>query len=246
MLGSYFGRPRVLLVQPNGLWAKPLECDRAWQRRDWHCDRRKTQLVDQLERRSGSLVDAFNSLWAAARNFRDRGQADFMGMCHADIEPGSWWVDDLLAEMRRYGASVCSAVVPIKDHRRQLTSAAIGQVNDPYANRCLSFKELDTLPETFCSEQVCRPGELLLVNTGLWICDLHQSWVDEWVFPQSCRIEHRDGAWHSDLLTEDWEMSRFLHKQGVHYICTRKVVTRHWGMDYWESGPKKRDFSRLA
>ena len=240
-----FGKSKVLLVLPNGLQAVPNECSRTWNRADWHADPRTVDL-EQLERRSGSLVDSFNTLWATARNYRDHGKADYFAMCHADIEPGSWWINDLLSEMRLRNASVCSAVVAIKDHGRKLTSAAIGKVDDRYEHRCLTLDDLDKLPGTFDTEQCCQPGELLVINTGLWICDLRQSWVDEWVFPQTCEIvrDAKDQRWVSRLVTEDWEMSRFLLARGGRYVCTRKVVTRHWGFDYWEVGPRKWSFPK--
>ena len=240
------GRPRVLLVRPNGLQSVANDVDLAWHDRDWHADARTVTVVEKLERRSGSLVDAFNVLWAEALTWRDAGRVDHFAMCHADVMPGSWWINDLLAEMRRHNAAVCSAVVAIKDRERRLTSTAIGKVGDPYANRCLSRAELDALPDTFDTSRACRPGELLLINTGLWVCDLRQAWCERWVFPQTCRIVHDGTRWNSELLTEDWELSRFLHAEGVRYVATRKVETRHFGIDSWDVGPRKRDLVTKA
>lgn len=238
---SDIGKPKVLLFQPCGLQAKPCDVDATWHRQDWHHNPKSAELVGRNEFRSGSLVGSFNEGWARARNMVERGQATHFAMLHADVWASAWWITDLIAEMRRYNALVASAHVGIKHHARTHTSTAVGPIDDPYSHTCLTMSDLAKLPETITPEHVCKDGEVLVINTGVMVIDLRHPWVMDWVWPQTCAIERNArGVWRSKLRTEDWEMSRFLHARGVRYIATRKVTTRHYGMDFWEVGPDPR------
>lgn len=241
MLDDY-GKPRVYLGMPFGVQTIQPDVDYSFTDHDYPANPRLVQVTVKEAHRSGSLVDSFNTLWANARQRRDEGVADYFAMQHADIEPDPWWIDTLLSEMRIRNASVIAAHVAIREHKRRITSTAVGSLDDRWrGGRRLSIREIQDLPPTFGPEAVCRDSnDVLYINTGLWLCDLRESWVDDWVFPQECKIERdpESGKWRNYLVTEDWEMSRFLHQHHVRYCCTRRVKTKHWGMDYWSSEPE--------
>ena len=229
------GKPRVALVMPNGLQSLPNEVAMTWHDPGWPADSRKTTISRRWERRSGSLVDSFNSLWALSLNARDCGHVDYMAMQHADVEPDAWWIDDLMSEMRMRNASVISAVVAIRDHERGRTSTGIAPAGDSWSDtHCLTLEDLEELPQTFGPSQVCKGGECLLINTGCMLIDLRRPEWDDWIWPQDCRfVVGADGVRESRLRTEDWMFSRFMAERGIRYLCTRKILTRHWGMDWW-------------
>jgi hypothetical protein len=108
------------------------------------------------ERESSLLAHGFNMLWthALARR-RSHGITHFL-MLHADVLPADAdWVSQLHGEMERVGATILSAVIPMKG-RRGLTSTALE--GPPF--RRLTMTEIMARPETFTD-----PG--LLVNTGI-------------------------------------------------------------------------------
>lgn len=173
------------------------------------------------------LDHAFNRLWAVALNLREKGATHF-AMQHDDVAPCQGWLDILMAELVRTGADVVSAVVPIKSEAG-LTSTAV-ETDDDYFPRRLTMKEVHDLPETFADEDV--GGELLL-NTGLWVCDIRRPWVDTpspLVFHTVNRIVLDDeGQWQAQAKSEDWEFSRAARARGARLLATRKVALHHAG-----------------
>jgi SAM-dependent methyltransferase len=173
------------------------------------------------------LDHGFNRLWATALNLVKEGVTHF-AMIHDDVAPGQGWVDVLLAEMALTGADVISTVVPIKTEHG-LTSTAI-ETDDPWLPRRLTMADAYELPETFSDGDV--GGELLL-NTGLWICDIRKLfWTDPTPlkFQTDNRIvKNRDGEWEAQARSEDWEFSRAARKRGAKLFATRKVALYHAG-----------------
>lgn len=176
-----------------------------------------------LESNSSLLNHCFNHLWCAALNERERGVTDF-AMQHSDIEPEPFWLDKLWAEREAVGADVISVVVPIKAHQGT-TSTAI-DTGDPYHSRRLTMREVMELPETFTAEDVGGP---LLLNTGLWLCDFAQPWVEEVCFDSLHRIGKSNGQWKPECCSEDWLMSMAFNRLGLKVAATRKVGVKHLG-----------------
>jgi len=178
--------------------------------------------------RAQSLLDhCFNSLWCNALNLRAQGVTHF-AMIHDDVCPQAQWLDVLLAELAATQADVISAVIPIKTEHG-VTSTAV-ETDDVWFPRRLTVTETDALPETFTDEDV--GGELLL-NTGLWLCDLRRSWTDNpWPlhFQTLTRIiTDREGNYQAQVRSEDWEFSRRARGRGARLAATRKVAVAHDG-----------------
>jgi hypothetical protein len=184
--------------------------------------------VTWASRAFGGLTHNFNVLFSQALCARDNGEATHFAMLHSDIEPEGFWLNILWAEMRRTGAVVMSGIVPIKD-RTGRTSTAIGVIDDPWhAVRFIHVGE-DT-PETFTTADVCRPGELLLNNTGCMLIDIRHPFWDSFCFRVVDRIDRKpDGNRLVTFRSEDWEMSRDIHAAGLPYASTWRVPCRHLG-----------------
>lgn len=187
-------------------------------------------------RASGSfLTKVFNSLWCAALNGRAQGMTHF-AMLHADIIPTvPGWVDAMVEELEKSGADMIAAVSPLKNEFG-LTSTAVA-CDDPWLCRRLTMKEVYELPETFGAEDAGGP---LLLNTGLWVCDLRRPFWDllnedglttRLCFDFKNRIvrDPNTGDFHAEAVSEDWLFSRELNRMGAKLCATRKVGVRHIG-----------------
>ncbi len=189
-----------------------------------HCATDGTKIIDMHLPPCSILDHCFNRYWAEALNARDQHGATHFAMIHADVCPEHNWASTLLGELTRLDADVVSAIVPLKDWRG-LSSTAVYD-GDPWRCRRLSMKEAFELPETFNREDA---GPLLL-NTGLWLCDLRKSWCDDWHFQTQTRIVQRDGRRVAEVLSEDWGFSHWLNQRGATIYATRKVKLRHVGV----------------
>lgn len=181
------------------------------------------------------LPHAFNMLLGAALDERDRGKVTHLAMAHSDILAPPGWLDTLWGEMQAHDADLVSAVVPIKEASTR-TSTAIGRADDRWAvERCLHLEDRDALPDTFGPEHVCRPGEVLLVNTGLFLADLRRPWWDEFAFTFHCRLRQTDAGRVAETRPEDWELSHHLHDAGARVRATWKVHLGHEGIYRWSN-----------
>ncbi len=183
------------------------------------------QIIDMHLSPCSILDHCFNRYWAEALNCRDTQGATHFAMIHADVCPEHGWASTLLDELTRLDADMVSAVVPLKDWRG-LTSTAVYDGIDPWHSRQLSMKEVCNLPDTFGQADV---GPLLL-NTGLWLCDLRKRWCKDWHFQTHTRIVKRDGRRVAEVLSEDWAFSDFLNGRNAKIYATRKVKLRHVGV----------------
>lgn len=199
-------------------------------------DRDLLQVVREVKSSSSLLPTAFNECLAVALQFRDQGLVTHIAMCHSDIAAESGWLDTLWGEMWFHGADLVSTVVPIKNSTGR-TSTAIGNTNDRWnIKRCLGLEECKRLPQTFGPEHVCRDGEVLLVNTGLWLADLRKSWWNGFAFNLHSRIDNpAPGVYTVETRSEDWEMSHHLHEHGARVMVTRKVRLKHEGPSAWKN-----------
>jgi hypothetical protein len=190
---------------------------------------------------SSLLPKTFNSLFCSAMDARDRGEATHFAMLHDDIWPDNWFLNTLWREMQASGADLVSVVMPIKDAPWWRTSTAIGLVDDPWiVPRYIRAEDRQRLPTTFTADDVCKPGELLLVNTGCWLADLRKPWWDEFCEAGAFGFETRvtraeDGTRLSWIQPEDWRMSRFLGLRGAKLAATYAVRARHRGGCWWSN-----------
>jgi hypothetical protein len=177
----------------------------------------------------GSLLAlVFNRLWCRALNRRKDGVTHF-AMHHADIQAPAGWVDTLIEEMARLDADVLSVVVPIKD-RRGLTSTAL---QDPVTRkiRRLTMTEVQAAPESFTQAALGAAREILLVNTGLWICRFDRPWVERVCFHILDGITRgEDGLYQARAIPEDWNFSAWCAENELRVFATRKVRVEHHGM----------------
>lgn len=191
----------------------------------WPMKRTEERSLLQLASKSSLLNHCFNTLWSSALNCRDQFGVTHFAMIHSDIGPSPWWLDTLLDELVRLDADVVSAVVPMKGPAG-LTSTAVDS-DDPWEPRRLMMREVHKLPETFGPEDVGGP---LLLNTGLWVCDLRKPWAEDVVFNSMERIIKKpDGEYEPQVISEDWLLSRRLNEFGCKLYATRRVAVEHEG-----------------
>lgn len=196
-------------------------------------DRSYVSVSVEVQSTSSVLPHCFNQLLAAALDARDVGKATHLAMAHADIIADPGWLDVLWGEMWRTGADLVSAVVPIKGPTGR-TSTAIGVESDRWSvKRCIFDKDREKLPATFGPEDVCGEGEVLLVNTGLFLADLRCPWWDDFAFTFHARIKKTVTGRVAECRSEDWELSHHMHAAGAKYLATWKARLRHEGINKW-------------
>ena len=181
----------------------------------------------------------FNFLWRVAHN-DPQHKFTHWGLNHDDVEgeitDGKGWGDILIDEMEKVGADVMAAVIAIKDHTGDTSTA----IRDPLRGgvRRLSLKDIhERLPETFCIDDVRDAGikidndDTLLINTGLFVVRLDKSCMRK--FPgfetRHWIAENGEGQLVQGELTEDWNFSEWARRQGLKVFATRKVITSHFG-----------------
>jgi hypothetical protein len=162
-------------------------------------------------------------------------------MLHDDIEPEDSWLETLIEDIVKYDADLMSAVVPIKDGRG-LTSTAIDNPKDEFLpERRLTMTEIQGLPDVFTASDCGYPERGLLVNTGCFIARFDRNWR----FPPFCfniadRIRLADsgrfkGHYVAETASEDWQMSRYLHRLGCKVMATKRIKLDHWGEQFFPS-----------
>jgi hypothetical protein len=180
------------------------------------------------------LTQNFNALFAAALN--DRPRVEWFCMMHSDLFPPGWgWLDKLLEEARQNKAQVVSVVNAIKNETGITSTAILNPATREL--RRLTLREIHKLPVSFDAEQAGFPGQILCINTGLWIADIRGDWADRWIAEGGC-FRNRDrivrapnGQYAAQSFSEDWVFGCDLHRMGVRAIATRAVRTVHRG-DY--------------
>lgn len=194
----------------------------------------------KASRASGSLLNLnFNRCWANALNARATAGVKYFCMQHDDVVPEVDWADTLIDELERTGADVLSVVLPLKDERG-LTSTT---VRNPFTQemRRLTMREVFRLPETFDAADVAAAGistcplppfarEILLVNTGLWVCRFDAEWVEK--FPGFRNgfdgiVKRPDGVYVAQCFPEDWTFSAWAQRAGLKVRATRIVAALH-------------------
>jgi hypothetical protein len=192
---------------------------------------RETQVIEIELNPSSLLNHNFNQHWAEALNARDTLGATHFAMIHDDVCPDPGWLTVLFDELIAHDADVVSSVVRLKDWRG-LTSTAIYDGTNPWERKRLTLTEVAALPETFSAADTGSP---LLINTGLWVCDLRKPWCDDWCFHSIERIVHRNGRRVAQVVSEDWAFGHFLNQRGASVFATRKVLPGHEGCSHFHS-----------
>jgi len=168
-----------------------------------------------------------NRLWCEALNRRAGKTITHFLFLDADVAPVDHdWFEVLLREMRRHGAQVLGAVVPIKNGAG-LTSTA-RESADPWHPQPLALAELRDHPETWT-----EPG--LLVSTGLLLVDFRQPWVERICFTIKDRVVRTPTGVVAEAAPEDWDFCRQARALGVSIWATTAVPLKHWGPAWWDS-----------
>ena len=191
------------------------------------------------------LAHNFNCLWCAALNQREQNGLTHFAMHHADIAAEPGWIDTLLDEMERARADVISAVVPIKD-QRGLTSTGLQDPNTLQIRR-LTLAEVLELPRTFsAANRFAVPGDYLMVNTGLWLCDFTKPWVEEVYFEiRDGIVRNPDtGRFQANVLPEDWNFSGWCARRGLKVVATQAVAVAHHGQATYRNDHRWGDWDR--
>ena len=189
----------------------------------------RTPVYSIRSRPSSLLTAVFNILWCEALNERENGITHFV-MMHDDIEPlDDNWLDTLLAEHEKIGADITNVLSPIKDERGLLSTAMM----DPKTRRMkmLTVRETLVFPPTFTAASAGFPGQVILPNTGLWICDFTKLWVEEICFTIRDRINRSlDGkVFQPQCFSEDWHFGLQAAKLGLTVAATTAVRILHHG-----------------
>ncbi len=183
--------------------------------------------VYDIRAQSASLLPLnFNNLWCQALN--ERPAMTHFCMMHSDVCPEDGWLDILLDEQRKSGADILSVVIPIKDERG-LTSTGVMDWRTRQM-RHLTVREALKLPPTFDAAEAGYPGQCLLMNTGLWVCDFTRPWVEQMYFRFEDRIVRRpDGRFEAQAVSEDWLFSIDAARMGLKVFATTAVKVKHQG-----------------
>lgn len=224
------GKPRVFVSLPHYGDCHP-EAVNAWNRPGG--EHAEPVIVSRAS--TSATPHCFNMILAPALDARDRGQITHLAMVHSDLEVSPGWVDVLYQEMRRTGVTAISAVAAIKEPERSRTSTAIGKEDYPWApERYIRVGQHHDLPRTFTAADVCKPGEVLLINTGCMLIDLMRPYWDEFAFEFRTSIGRRDGRRVAMFAPEDWLMSRWIQQHGDTVAATYAVPTIHYGQAAWK------------
>ena len=218
-------RPRAFLYLPNrpGNAFDGKTVDALWQTGSRH------RL--HVRSRAMSLLNYnFNLGWCDALN--RRGEFEYFVMMHSDICPEPRWLDKLIDEYERSGADVLSCVVAIKDERGQ-SSTGLMTWHDRNMKK-ISIAQALKLPPTFNAAMIGYPKDVLLINTGLWICRMDKKWCEKVCFRCYDRIfQDADGTFVPQCIGEDWLFSIDLAKLGVKVFATTAIKVLHaGGFDY--------------
>lgn len=197
-----------------------------------------------IDSRHYSLLTAnFNMAWVKALNSRQSLKLDYFVMCHADVVAEAYWLDKLIAEQEATKADMLSVVVPIKDKSGATSTALISDAGGLVHRLTLSeaYEAAGTL-QSFSVKRaaaVAQPAmvkPVLLVNTGLFVVDFRQPWVEQIHFRQvDTIVRHDDGEFEARWFPEDWNFSCDAVKLGAKVMATVAVKIKHIGQAEWSN-----------
>lgn len=195
------------------------------------------------------LANGFNVLYCLALNNRTTNGLTHFCMLHADIVPIDHdWLDTMMDEMQQYGLKALSVAMPIKNEMG-LTSTALDMSHDrdllpnhTWPARRLTIREISRMPETFTAADAVKglawwkhtDDPTLLINTGLLLIDIRESWAEQLCFTiNDSIVKLENGQFCAFVEPEDWNLSKQLKALGVPYGVTRKVRCNHVGSHYY-------------
>ncbi len=186
-------------------------------------------LYDVRAKGNSLLAWSFNALWCEALNEREKFR--WFVMCHDDIVLADGWLQTMITEKEKSGADILQVVAPLRDPHG-LTSTGLMDL-DTHETRRLSLAEIAKLPETFtaaAADALLGGGResLLLINSGLWICDMQAPWVESLHFEMRDRIARKpDGTFIPQCVSEDWLWSIVAYRLGLKLVASWKIKITH-------------------
>lgn len=184
------------------------------------------------------LAFSFNTLYADALNdAKERGVTHFV-MLHDDVvpldpAPDVGWGQVLIATMLQHDLGACCALVAIKHDGETDSSTAIDDpAGDPMKLRRMRLEEFSPTRRVTTT----REEPLLLMNTGCLAIDITKPWAERVFFHVKDGIrKDKDGRFVPWVDSEDYNFSRMLRREGVHFGCTSAVRTLHIGKKAWSN-----------
>jgi len=192
----------------------------------------KKHKINLVYKYSSTLCFNFNSLWC---NMLNIGGMDYFAMLHSDVVPPPFWIDELLKEMGEN--DIISAIIPIKDHLKRVSTSVLTEVNGGKEIYCLTYDEVEKLPTTFTKRNLKDIGKngILLVNTGCWIAKTGE-WCKE--FPgfhmdNVIKYNKKTKKYEPKMLSEDWLFSSWCDSIGLKIAATKCIKPLHFGKQNW-------------
>lgn len=91
--------------------------------------------------------------------------------------------------------------------------------------------QISTALSAALSDEMLHADVVPLVNTGLLLVDLRQSWVEQAYFTIHDAVwQQEDGKFVCDVEPEDWFFSARAAELGARVFATRKVAVEHRGI----------------
>jgi hypothetical protein len=176
------------------------------------------------------LAYGFNEHWCRMLNTRAEMKYDYFAMIHSDIGVEAFWLDKLIDELIGWDIDLLSVVIPIKN-KLGITSTGIYNDNNNQVKR-FTMKEIFTMADTFSIDNYKdkKEGDLLVVNTGLWITRLTNPNIEKVHFEIKDAITKLpNGQFVPMTMPEDWGLSIQYARLGMKVMATRKVKASHFG-----------------
>lgn len=187
---------------------------------------------------SSLLAYGFNRLYADALNDRagdgKPGATHFI-MLHDDVvpydPPDVGWAQALVVEMIQNNLGALCAAVAIKDGTGDSSTAIDNDRNDPAPARRIRLEEFKDRKLITTREE-----PRLLINTGCLCIDLTKPWAERLYFHVKDGIrKNAEGNFEPWVDPEDYNFSRMLRREGVHFGCTAAFETVHVGRRKYSS-----------
>jgi len=185
----------------------------------------------------GSLtMKSFNMLWAKALRMHEAGRVRYFAMLHSDIGAERGWLDTLVRLIESNAADVVSVVSPLKNPDG-ITSTGIDDPLDRYDPlKRFTMHEIAGFKSTFSASDAGFADGCLLVNTGCFIADLDKEWARKTIDGRLLSSFRFDDCVREDggnlqvcSESEDWILSRMLHREGAKVLATTEVAITHFG-----------------
>ena len=228
----------LLTTNFNNLWVAARNCRKAWfLGRDAQRAGAPRRIPEGFCTPKGAGIWAIAWLngWDEAAIGRGAGPVTHFLMVHSDVcpRPGRW-VQDMLAEMDKHRAQVCSAVIAVKEVPTVNSSTAVMRMPSQEMRKLTLLECATALPPTFTAADA--GGDALLVNTGLLLCDIRETGQHgDWARKVCFRVyDHvvpgSDGIDSTESIGEDFLFGVDCWRMSLKVVATTKVVVDHMGV----------------